>query len=73
MMPRPPRSSGTKVAGDESKAPGTRQIWVLQQGQPVAMQVQTGISDGRMTEVSGDQLEPGMAVITDQRSAGDAP
>ncbi len=70
MMPRPPRSSGTKVAGDESKAPGTRQIWVLQQGQPVVVQVQTGISDGRMTEVSGDKLEPGMAVITDQRSAG---
>ncbi len=72
MLPRPPRSSGTKVAGTESKAPGTRQIWVLQDGQPVAVQVQTGISDGRMTEVSGDQLRPGMAVITDQRSAGAA-
>ena len=32
--------------------------------------VQTGISDGRLTEVSGDRLEPGLAVITDQRSAG---
>jgi HlyD family secretion protein len=31
MMPRPPRSSSTKVAGTESKAPGTRQIWVLQE------------------------------------------
>lgn len=72
MMPRPPRSSGAKVAGTESKAPGTRQIWVLQGGQPVAVQVQTGISDGRQTEVSGDNLSPGMAVITDQRSAGAA-
>lgn len=70
MMPRPPRSSGAKVAGTESKAPGRRQIWVLQGGQPVAVQVQTGISDGRQTEVSGDQLTPGMAVITDQRSIG---
>ena len=70
MMPRPPRSSSTKVAGTESKAPGTRQIWVLREGRPVAVQVQTGISDGRMTEVSGDELTPGMAVITDQRSAG---
>jgi HlyD family secretion protein len=34
--------------------------------------VQTGISDGRMTEVSGEGLTPGMAVITDQRSAGAA-
>lgn len=70
MMPRPPHSSGAKVAGTESKAPGRRQIWVLQGGQPVAVQVQTGISDGRQTEVSGDQLTPGMAVITDQRSIG---
>jgi HlyD family secretion protein len=70
MLPRPPRGSGAKVAGTESQAPGTRQIWVLQQGQPVAVQVQTGISDGRMTEVSGEQVRPGMAVITDQRSAG---
>jgi HlyD family secretion protein len=71
MMPRPPGSS-TKVAGAESKAPGTRQIWVLQEGQPVAVQVQTGISDGRVTEVAGENLTPGMAVITDQRSAGAA-
>jgi HlyD family secretion protein len=35
--------------------------------------VQVGISDGRMTEVSGEGLEPGMAVITDQRSGGGAP
>ncbi|MBU0602508.1 MAG: efflux RND transporter periplasmic adaptor subunit [Gammaproteobacteria bacterium] len=72
MMPRPPGSSSTKVAGAESKAPGTRQIWVLQEGQPVAVQVQTGISDGRVTEVAGENLTPGMAVITDQRSAGAA-
>ncbi|MBE0619281.1 MAG: efflux RND transporter periplasmic adaptor subunit [Burkholderiales bacterium] len=73
MMPRPPQSSSAKVAGTESKAPGTRQIWVLQEGQPLAVQVQTGISDGRLTEVSGEDLAPGMAVITDQRSAGAAP
>jgi putative ABC transport system ATP-binding protein len=34
------------------------------------MAVQVGISDGRMTEVSSEQLQPGMAVITDQRSSG---
>ena len=73
MMPRPPRSNTTKVAGTESKAPGTRQIWVLREGQAVAVQVNTGISDGRMTEVSGEGLAPGMAVITDQRSAGAKP
>jgi len=72
MLPRPPRS-GAKVAGTESSAPGARQIWVLRDGQATAMQVRTGISDGRMTEVSGDGLAPGLGVITDQHSAGAAP
>ena len=71
-MPRPPRS-GTKTARTDDKAPGERQIWVLRDGQAVAVPVPTGISDGRMTEVSGANLTPGMAVITDQRSAGAAP
>ncbi len=72
MMPRPPRGNANKQAGTEIAAPGTRQIWVLRDGQAVAVAVQTGISDGRMTEVSGNALSPGMAVITDQRSAGAA-
>ncbi|EWS57246.1 hypothetical protein Y695_04885 [Hydrogenophaga sp. T4] len=38
----------------------------------MAMQVKTGISDGRNTEVSGEGLSEGMAVITEQRS-GTAP
>lgn len=75
MMPRPPSSGGKKVAREDKRSAGARQIWLLQgqdQGQgsqPVAMPVQTGISDGRMTEISGDGLRPGMEVITDQRSA----
>ena len=73
LMPRPSSSSSrTKTAGTENKAPGTRPIWILREGQPVAVPVTTGISDGRLTEVSSDKLEPGMAVITDQRSAGGA-
>jgi HlyD family secretion protein len=66
MFPSRPRPA--KVAGTEGKVSGTRQIWVLRDGQAVAMQVQTGISDGRLTEVSGEGLTAGMAVITDQRN-----
>lgn len=69
MMPRPPRS-GTKVARNDNNGPGARQIWVLEDGLPVVLQVTTGISDGRNTEVHGEELEPGMLVITDQRSGG---
>ena len=73
MMPRPPSSNAPKMAGTESNAPGTHQIWVLRDGQAVAIAVTPGISDGRMTEVSGPDLKEGMAVITDQRAAGAAP
>jgi len=69
MMPRPPRS-GAKTARSDSSSPGTRQIWLLKDGQPEARSVTTGISDGRVTEVSGEGLEPGMPVITEQRSGG---
>jgi HlyD family secretion protein len=72
LMPRmPPRSGGRRAAGNGSAA--VRQIWVLQDGQAVAIAVTPGISDGRMTEVSGPDLKEGMAVITDQRAAGAAP
>ncbi|MCB2018581.1 MAG: efflux RND transporter periplasmic adaptor subunit, partial [Hydrogenophaga sp.] len=69
MMPRPPRNNAPKTAGTDARSGGARQIWVLKDGQPVAMQVKTGISDGRMTEVSGEGLNEGLAVITEQRSA----
>jgi HlyD family secretion protein len=41
---------------------------VLRDGQATAIPVTTGLTDGRVTEVRSDQLQPGMAVITDQRS-----
>jgi HlyD family secretion protein len=38
----------------------------------MAVPITPGISDGRMTEVTGEGLQEGMAVITDQRAAGAA-
>lgn len=48
----------------------SRQVWVLDQGQPRAVPVQTGLSDGRMTEVLGGEIAEGVAVIVDQRDGG---
>jgi len=53
--------------------PGQRQLWVLQDGQPVALQVSTGVSDGRFTEVSGEGVVEGLAVIVEQQRAGARP
>lgn len=70
LMPRPP--GGAKSAGSTSSAAQARQVWVLRDGVAHAAAVTPGISDGRMTEVSSSELQPGMAVITDQRPAGAA-
>ncbi|OGB29101.1 MAG: efflux transporter periplasmic adaptor subunit [Burkholderiales bacterium RIFCSPLOWO2_12_FULL_61_40] len=77
LLPRMPRGNARRAGGGnggEGAAGGTaRQVWVLRDGAPVAVAVRTGISDGRMTEVTGGDLQVGMQVITDQRSAGSAP
>jgi HlyD family secretion protein len=73
LMPRPPRSGGPRKATDASDGKVSKQVWILKDGQAQPVAVKTGISDGRMTEVSGDALQEGMSVITDQRSAGAAP
>jgi len=69
LMPRMPRTGTPRRATEtNSGAPGMRQIWLLKDGQPMAQAVKTGISDGRHTEVTGEGLSEGLAVITDQRS-----
>lgn len=72
LMPRMPRGSGQRRAAGEARggAQGERSVWVLRDGQAVPMTVRTGISDGRMTEVSGEGVTEGLPVITDQRTGG---
>jgi len=69
LMPRPPRTA-TRTARQVGPSAGARQVWVLRDGVPQPVAVTAGISDGRMTEVASDALQPGMAVIVDQLSAG---
>lgn len=40
-------------------------VWVLRQGAPVAVQVTTGATDGRNTEIRSQQLKAGDEVIVD--------
>lgn len=70
LMPRMPRTGGRKTAGGSGPS---KQVWVLRDGAAVAVKVQPGITDGRMTEITGGDLQPGMLVITDQRTAGAKP
>ena len=68
-MPRLPRGRRDRVGAGTAPAPRTaRQVWVLRDGAAVAVAVTPGISDGRMTEIIGGDLQPGMQVITDQKT-----
>lgn len=68
LMPRSPRAPREvrKAAG----AP--QQVWVLREGVPVAVPVQAGASNGRVTEILGGEVKQGMAVIT-EATAGARP
>ena len=67
LLPRMPAGGARKAAGGNGLA---KHVWVLRDGAPVNVPVTTGISDGRMTEIVGGELQPGMQLITDQRAGG---
>ena len=76
LLPRPP------AAGAAAKAPtvaatgraAARHVWILRDGQPMQIAVEPSLSDGKMTEIesTGHELQPGMQVIVDQRSAANS-
>jgi HlyD family secretion protein len=67
LIPRLPQRARRPAA----QPAATRQVWVLKGTEPVAVTVTAGATDGRMTEVTSDTLQPGMAIITEQ-TAGSA-
>ena len=69
LMPRMPRSGTRKSAAASASTAAAKQVWVLRDGQAVPVAVTPGISDGRMTEITGGDLQAGMQVITDQKVA----
>jgi HlyD family secretion protein len=66
LMPRPPRQA-RKV--QETNKGGNQRVWVLQEGQPAPIDVRTGATNGRVTEIIGGSLKAGMQVITEALSA----
>jgi HlyD family secretion protein len=63
LMPGPPRDREKEV-----KTNGHR-LWVLRDGQPAAIAVAAGPTDGQRTEVSGSELREGLQVVTDALGA----
>ncbi len=74
--PRPERNGGapngqaTFVQNGAGGAPvQMRRIWVLRDGDPTAVAVRTGVTDGARTEVLGGGLSEGDAVIVGSKTA----
>lgn len=68
LTPMPPRRASGRPTGDQpekaASAAGHSKIWVLRDDQPTPVAVHLGLSDGRETEITGDGLAEGLAVIT---------
>jgi len=62
LMPRPP-STPKKVKAAPGDGPS--RIWVLRDGSPAAIEVRTGATNGKVTEILGGELKAGMEVITE--------
>jgi HlyD family secretion protein len=62
MMPRMPRQTPKAQTAANG---GTPRLWILRDGQAAPLDVKTGASNGRMTEIVGGELRAGMQVITE--------
>ena len=67
LLPGPPPEA-PKARRSEAPEGGT-QVWVYGEGEPRAVPITTGVSNGRYTEVLVGELTPGIAVITDYQEA----
>lgn len=71
LIPRMPGRTRKSASAGASIATA-KQVWVLPEGGDgvaVPVAVTPGISDGHMTEITGGDLQVGMQVITDQKTA----
>ena len=67
LLPRPPSQS--KYHEDVSTDKTKQRVWVLQDGQPVAIPIVVGSADETFTEVLKGEIKPGMVVIVDTLGA----
>jgi len=68
ILPGPPRHDSKSNGGGNSKGKETR-VWTLRNGQLTALVITCGATDGILTEVTGGQIEEGLALVTDTVTA----
>ncbi len=67
ILPHPPSSENKQV--EESTNKKNQRVWTIKNGQPSAVSVTIGSSNGGMTEVVAGDIQPGMVVVVDTVSS----
>jgi HlyD family secretion protein len=71
LLPHRPRArSASKQLGNGTAHRKQQRVWTVRNGQLVAISVTTGSTDGIMTEITGGDVEPGIALVVDTVSVG---
>lgn len=68
ILPHPPRSESTPREDANAKNKD-QQVWTLRDGQLTPIAITKGLTDGKMMEVTGGDLEPGMELVTNMVTA----
>jgi HlyD family secretion protein len=63
IMPSPPRGQPRQLKSSGERRP--QRVWTLRNGQPVAIPVGIGATDGRVTQVVSGEVNAGLDVVTD--------
>jgi HlyD family secretion protein len=69
LLPRRPASARRTPEADRHTAKGAK-VWVLRDGEPAAVDVRTGATDGVSTQVLDGSLAPGTEVLVDVERRG---
>jgi HlyD family secretion protein len=65
LLPSPPRPPARVAQATTDRR--HQQLWTLRNGTAVAIPVTVGATDGRMTQIVGGDVQPGLEVLTDIR------
>ncbi len=69
LMPRPPRrDQKARQSGTENHPNGKAEVWVLRDNEMRSVTVSKGTSDGQFTEVTSEELQAGMELITEMET-----
>ncbi|MFO7603405.1 MAG: efflux RND transporter periplasmic adaptor subunit [Gammaproteobacteria bacterium] len=65
LFTRRPSGSTTRTARSDAQKAKPQQLWRLQDGEPVALEVKVGATNGQVTQITAGDVTPGMPVIVD--------